>query len=191
MRALYTKTLIDFLQEHEESTEWQSVKTLFDAFFNVQLEIEETSEHITTMTFNMYDMFKDEYGYREIGSEDDQYFYYNIKKKLDELLIEYNPKIKAFYHDFTDLLNPLVELEETITDDGTTISQVFLNPVNTSTTKLRDKASNDIDSTRTRSYQQQMTYNDTKTKIMNEFLDLKNIYLECVAQFNDLFMLVY
>jgi hypothetical protein len=191
MRAIFTETLHDFLQDNENTTEWQAIKALFDKMPQWDLNITDDSDNHTEDNINFYDMFKTMYLLREIGCEDEQYFYTETKRKINIVLIEYKAKIETFKAQFNDLMYPLVSLEETITDDGSSTNKIYINPVNASSTKLSDMAETSAGNTRTRDYQQQMTYNDTKTKIIAEFLELKNIYLVALEAFNDLFMLVY
>lgn len=191
MIAMFTETLDDFLSTRETSAEWQDVVTLFGKFPSFDLNIADTSEEHVTDAINFYDLFKLEYAYREIGQAYENQFFHEIKKQLYKALIEYKPKIDKFLENFNDLLNPLVHLEEKTSSSGSSTNSIYLNPLNTTATKLSDHSTNEGEGETTRTYQQQMTYNDTKTKIINEFLELKNIYLSALEVFDSCFMQIY
>lgn len=186
---MFTETLNEFLQDRELSAEWQALKTLFDKMPSFNLNIDDAEAEADEINF--YDLFKLEYGNREIGQENENIFYHEVKRQLTKSLIEYKPKIEEYFKNFRDLMNPLVELEETTTTSGSSQNFVYLHPVNSTATKLSNSDKNEGEGSSTRSYQQQMTYNDTKTKIIAEFLELKNIYLSALADFDNCFMQIF
>ena len=186
---MFTETLNEFLENRELTAEWQAVKTLFDKFPSFNLNIDNAEDPADEIDF--YSLFKIEYGNREIGQENENIFYHEIRRALNKALIEYKPKIDEYFKNFRDLMNPLVELEETISSSGSSTNKVYLHPINTTATKLSDSAEGSSEGSSTRGYQQQMTYNDTKTKIIAEFLDLKNIYLSALEYFDNCFMQIY
>lgn len=186
---MFTETLNEFLQDRELSAEWQALKTLFDKMPSFNLNIDDAEAEADEINF--YDLFKLEYGNREIGQEYENIFFSELKRQLTKVLIEYKPKVDEYFKNFTDLLNPLVELEETTNTEGASENFVYLHPINSTTRKMQSSDKNEGTGTSTRSYQQQMTYNDTKTKIINEFLELKNIYLSALADLDSCFMQLY
>lgn len=186
---MFTETLNEFLQDRELSAEWQALKTLFDKMPSFNLNIDDEEAEADNIDF--YDLFKLEYGNREIGQEYENIFYSELKRQLTKVLIEYKPKVDEYFKNFRDLLNPLVELEETTSSSGTSQNFVYLHPINATSTKLSNSDKNEGEGSATRNYQQQMTYNDTKTKIITEFLELKNIYLSALADLDGCFMQIY
>ena len=186
---MFTETLNEFLEDRELSAEWQALKTLFNKFPSFNLNIDDAEEEADNINF--YDLFILEYGDREIGQEYENIFYHELKRELNKALIEYKPKIDEYFKNFRDLMNPLVDLEEKISSEGTSQNFVYLHPVNSTATKLSNSDKNEGEGSSTRTYQQQMTYNDTKTKIIAEFLELKNIYLSALAVFDSCFMQIY
>lgn len=185
----FTETLNEFLQDRETTSEWQLVVALFNKFPSFNLNIDDAEAEPDTINF--YDLFKTEYGMREIGQEYENIFYGEIKRQLNKALIEYKPKIDEYIKQFTDLMNPLVSLSETTSSSGNSVNSLFLQPVNATSTKLANKDTTNAEGSTTRNYQQQMTYNDTKTKIIAEFLELKNIYLSALEVFDSCFMQLY
>ena len=188
---MFTETLNEFLETRETSAEWQALVTLFNKFPSFNLNIDDTSEEAVEDNINFYDLFKSEYGEREIGQEYENIFYHELKRELNKALIEFKPKIDEYFKQYTDLMNPLVSLEEKITSEGNSQNFVYLHPVNSTATKLSNSDKTNSDGSSTRNYQQQMTYNDTKTKIIAEFLELKNIYLSALEYFDSCFMQIY
>ena len=188
---MFTETLAEFLETRETSAEWQALVTLFNKFPSFNLNIDDTSEEAVADNINFYDLFKLEYAEREIGQEYENVFYQELKRELTKALIEYKPKIDEYLKQFTDLMNPLVSLEEKITSEGNSQNFVYLHPINATAEKLSNSDKTNSDGSSTRNYQQQMTYNDTKTKIIKEFLELKNIYLSALEFFDNCFMQIY
>ena len=186
---MFTETLNEFLQDRELSAEWQALKTLFDKMPSFNLNIDDPEAEADNINF--YDLFKLEYGNREIGQEYENIFFSELKRQLTKVLIEYKPKIEEYFKNFRDLMNPLVELEETTNTEGASENFVYLHPINSTTRKMQSSDKNEGTGTSTRNYQQQMTYNDTKTKIIAEFLELKNIYLSALADLDSCFMQLY
>ena len=188
---MFTETLNEFLETRELSLEWQGIVSAFSKFPSFNLNIDDTSEEAVEDNINFYDLFKLEYGNREIGQEYEDIFYHEIKRQLTKALIEYKPKIDEFFKNFTDLMNPLVSLEESVSSSGSSQNFVYLHPINATATKLSNSDKNEGEGSSTRNYQQQMTYNDTKTKIIAEFLELKNIYLSALEVFDSCFMQIF
>lgn len=193
---MFTETLIKFLNDNEQSELWQEIVGKFNMFpkFNIELDDNESYE------FNMYSMFKDEYGMREIGQEDEQHFYFEVKRQLNKSLIEFNPKINAFI----DKWNTLLSRKETLSSNesreydnaSTGTNEQFLNPINSSAYKTTDKES--VSTTDSGSDSKEKTYDviyslvgKSNVDLLNDLLKLKNIYLSCLESFNVLFMLVY
>lgn len=195
MQANFTETLIDFLNDREESTEWQQIVTAFGNFPSFVVQANQTE-----MSFDMYDLFKQEYGYREIGSEDEEYFYHQVKRQLDKSLIEFVPKINSYMAKWGDLLVRKETLEENSgatyqsASEGNTAS--YLQPINMTAQKQATKDTSDVSGngteTRQRTYQALLNLSGkSNIDLMKELLGLKNIYLDALKSFDELFMQVY
>ena len=107
MKALYTETFGDFLERNESSEIWQAIVTKFAKFptFNLQL-----------LNFSMYDLFKEKYDVREIGAETESLFVHFVNDKLNEVLVQYAPKINLYLENFSKLLDRKITLANNSTD---------------------------------------------------------------------------
>lgn len=195
MEGLFTETLIEFLRDNENSTEWQGVIAKFNNFPSFVVETDDED-----ITFDMYAMFKQEYGNREIGQEDEEKFFYEVNRQLQKSLVEFNPKIKAYTSKWSNLLSrkeSLSSSEETeYSNESEGNALDYINPINATSQKLSGKtASNSSDegtSSKTKTYD--MIYSLTgksNVDLMKDLLNLRNIYLSALESFKDLFMLVY
>ena len=152
------------------------------------------------ITFDMYSMFKQEYGNREIGQEDEEKFFYEVNRQIQKTIVEFNPKIKAYMSKWSSLLLRKESLSSSETNEYSNQSEGnaldYINPINATSQKLSGKtASNSNDggsSSKTKTYD--MIYSLTgksNVDLMNDLLNLRNIYLSALESFKDLFMLVY
>ena len=192
---MFTETLIDFLKENENKSEWQGVIAKFNSIpsFVVETDTED-------ITFDMYVMFKQEYGNREIGQEDEEKFFYEVNRQIQKTIVEFNPKIKAYMTKWSSLLSRKESLSSSEANEYSNQSEGnaldYINPINATSQKLSGKtASNSNDggsSSKTKTYD--MIYSLTgksNVDLMNDLLNLRNIYLSALESFKDLFMLVY
>ena len=192
---MFTETLIDFLKDNENKSEWQGVIAKFNSIPSFVVETD--TENIT---FDMYVMFKQEYGNREIGQEDEEKFFYEVNRQIQKTIVEFNPKIKAYMTKWSSLLSRKESLSSSETNEYSNQSEGnaldYINPINANSQKLSGKtASNSNDggsSSKTKTYD--MIYSLTgksNVDLMNDLLNLRNIYLSALESFKDLFMLVY
>ncbi len=192
---MFTETLIDFLKDNESKTEWQGVIAKFNSIPSFVVETD--TENIT---FDMYVMFKQEYGNREIGQEDEEKFFYEVNRQIQKTIVEFNPKIKAYMSKWASLLSRKESLSSSEANEYSNQSEGnaldYINPINATSQKLSGKtASNSNDggsSSKTKTYD--MIYSLTgksNVDLMNDLLNLRNIYLSALESFKDLFMLVY
>lgn len=195
MGSSFTETLLDFLRDNENSTEWQGVIAKFNNFPSFIVETDDED-----ITFDMYSMFKQEYGNREIGQEDEEKFFYEVNRQLQKSLVEFNPKIKAYTSKWSSLLSrkeSLSSSEETeYSNESEGNALDYINPINATSQKLSGKtASNSNDGgTSSKSKTYDMIYSLTgksNVDLMKDLLNLRNIYLSCLESFKDLFMLVF
>ena len=192
---MFTETLIDFLKDNENKSEWQGVIAKFNSIPSFVVETD--TENIT---FDMYVMFKQEYGNREIGQEDEEKFFYEVNRQIQKTIVEFNPKIKAYMSKWSSLLSRKESLSSSEANEYANQSEGnaldYINPINATSQKLSGKtASNSNDggsSSKTKTYD--MIYSLTgkpNVDLMNDLLNLRNIYLSALESFKDLFMLVY
>lgn len=192
---MFTETLIDFLKDNENKNEWQDVIAKFN---NIPSFVVETDTE--KITFDMYAMFKQEYGNREIGQEDEEKFFYEVNRQIQKTIVEFNPKIKAYMTKWSSLLSRKESLSSSEANEYSNQSEGnaldYINPINATSQKLSGKtASNSNDggsSSKTKTYD--MIYSLTgksNVDLMNDLLNLRNIYLSALESFKDLFMLVY
>ena len=192
---MFTETLIDFLKDNENKSEWQGVIAKFNSIPSFVVETD--TENIT---FDMYVMFKQEYGNREIGQEDEEKFFYEVNRQIQKTIVEFNPKIKVYMTKWSSLLSRKESLSSSEANEYSNQSEGnaldYINPINATSQKLSGKtASNSNDggsSSKTKTYD--MIYSLTgksNVDLMNDLLNLRNIYLSALESFKDLFMLVY
>lgn len=192
---MFTETLIDFLKDNENKSEWQEVIAKFNSI--PSFVVETNTENIT---FDMYVMFKQEYGNREIGQEDEEKFFYEVNRQIQKTIVEFNPKIKVYMSKWASLLSRKESLSSSESNEYSNQSEGnaldYINPINATSQKLSGKtASNSNDggsSSKTKTYD--MIYSLTgksNVDLMNDLLNLRNIYLSALESFKDLFMLVY
>lgn len=192
---MFTETLIDFLKDNENKSEWQGIIAKFNSIPSFVVETD--TENIT---FDMYAMFKQEYGNREIGQEDEEKFFYEVNRQIQKTIVEFNPKIKAYMTKWSSLLSRKESLSSSEANEYSNHSEGnaldYINPINATSQKLSGKtASNSNDggsSSKTKTYD--MIYSLTgksNVDLMNDLLNLRNIYLSALESFKDLFMLVY
>lgn len=193
--AKFTETLREFLENNENSVLWLEVINKFNNFYACTIKTENED-----VVLSMYDMFKEEYLDFEIGQEDEQKFFNEVKRQLNKSLIEFNPKIKAYIDKWDNLLSRKETLNHTEENDfegsRNDIERDYINPINKYGEKISNK--NEFDnknsSKENKTKQYEMIYSlmgRSNVDMMKDLLDLRNIYLSCIESFRNLFMLVY
>lgn len=166
----YTETLAEFLQHQEGTKELQDIQDKFALFPNFDLY---------NLDINMWEMFKEDNLYREIGAETEHLFMYYLNRLTDNLLIKYVPKINLFISNF----NTLFERKLKLSGDGK--NHYYLNPMQ--------------DNTEANIVMQNVTdYNDNRDialamfksspEIMKQIFELQDLYNDCLKEFSKLFM---
>ena len=192
MIALYTETLETLLENQnyggaEQSAPLTEIITLMNKF--------PTFVFGNDISFNMLDLFIQKYDIREIGSETEELFMHFWREKTNELLMKYAPKMKMWLDNFNDLFKFTVELSysnsgENSNEDKNTY---YLNPVNNTTTNLKvsdvDKSefSSSFNNNGTRDVLQTV-WGKTRADIMNKIFDVKDIFNDCLSEFEQIFM---
>lgn len=174
MKALYTRLFSDFLNEYGNTPEWLAIREKFGQFpvFNID-----------GLNLNMYDLFVDRYEIREIGSETDFIFFHHVNDTLNELLIKYVPKINLFIDSFNDSMQRIISLNDNrdYTD--------FLNPVNGASDGGTKRVVGSSDENRT--YDRAILTFKTNPEILSAAFNVRDIYNDCLMEFDSLFMGIY
>ena len=133
------------------------------------------------LSFNMYDMFFDKYRLREIGAETEELFEIYYKIKIEQLLIKYVPKITMFIAKWNSLMDRKIELSSSGSNS------YFLNPANATSTSLKLDDKNSFENTT----ESPLLMGTSNIDLLEKIMDLKDINLDCLEEFNSLFILVY
>ena len=133
------------------------------------------------LSFSMYDLFYDKYQLREIGAESETLFAIYYKAKLEQMLVKYVPKIQMFITKWNSLMDRKIELSSSGSNS------YFLNPANTTSTNLKLDDKNAFESTS----ESPLLMGTSNIDLLEKVMDLKDIYLDCLEEFNSLFILVY
>lgn len=166
----YTETLAEFLQHQEGTKELQDIQDKFALFPNFDLY---------NLDINMWEMFKEDNLYKEIGAETEHLFMYYLNRLTDNLLIKYVPKINLFISNFNTLFDRKLKLS----GDGK--NHYYLNPMQ--------------DNTEANIVMQNVTdYNDNRDialamfksspEIMKQIFELQDLYNDCLNEFSKLFI---
>lgn len=166
-----------------------------------------------TIKFSLKEMFIHDNRYKEIGAETEELFEYYLETRLDEVVVEYVPKIDLFLQQFGKRLFDRTadvqrtekitgSLDRTRNTDGTNKDTGYVNPITkqsekltvndvsdneySDNEKLNDKRSEDRAVTETRL----SVFGKTNAQLLTEVMELKNIYLEALGRLNNLFMSV-
>ena len=170
MQALYTETFETFLERNEQTAEWQQIVGLFQKFPRFTLG---------ELDFDMYTLLRQKYDIFEIGSEDEQIFYHEFRDKTNELLIKYVPKIKMYIDNFAKVLERKINLSS----GGD--SNHYLYPISTENGKVATRVSykGNKDSA--------LLIFKSNSELLEQALNLKDIYLDCLNEFANCFMVIY
>lgn len=176
--SLYTETLADFLERNESSSQWQAIKDRFNLMplFNIGGDLYEFPQESAFFDRSFYELFIEKYDVREIGAETESLFYHYINETISEVLIKYKHKIAIFVDKFNKLFDRKVELE--YHDDN----KYYLNPVNTQADKLQNRTKYDG------SKEQSFAFLSSNARVLQEIIDIKNIYYEALDEFEKCFM---
>ncbi len=211
MESLYTETLEDLLENLGYGTENQN-PSLTDCLNKMKkFPSFVFGEEIT---LSMEALFLEKYDIREIGAETEELFLHFWNERINELLIEYVPKIDMWLKHFNDLFKFTVKLElSEETSRNNTISgeysdnslknkQYYLNPViDGNTGIIQDKNTDGLsasgenettgEETKERSMSRdvlQSVWGKTRAQLMKQIFELQSIYSECLNAFSTIFM---
>lgn len=192
MLALYTETLETLLKnkhygEESEDSSLSEILALMDKFPNFVFG--------DNISFSIKTLFLQRYDIREIGAETEEMFLHFWREKTNELLMKYAPKMQKWLENFDDLFKFTVKLERDERENSNDNSEntYYLNPVSTTTTNLKVQ---DVDKSQN-SYSKgfhserdvlQSVWGKTRADIMEKILSLKDIFNDCLAEFETIFM---
>lgn len=188
MLANFTETLEDLLtnkgygtgNQDQSLTDIISLMNKFPSFV-----IDENTN------LSMLEMFIEKYDIREIGSETEELFLHFWKEKTNELIIKYKPKLDMWKAHFNDLFKFTVQLVATENMSNNNQNTYYLNPVSKNTENLKvsdvDKTENNRERTITRDVLQTV-WGKTRADILNKILEVKDVFNDCLEEFEVIFM---
>lgn len=164
----YTETLNEFIVNNAEYVEL--IKAKFDKF---------PSFSLYELNLNMWDMFVEDNGIREIGAESEYLFKRYLNRLTDSLLIKYVPKISVFVDNFNEMFSRKIQLK----DSGK--NTYFLNPMqDNDENKIVMQDVNKVESTR----EQALIMFKSNPELLKQILELEDVYNACLEEFSKLFM---
>ena len=209
IRALYTETLQELLEHYNygevsQDTSLTEILTLMSKFPNFTFD--------NNLTLNMTDLFMEKYDIREIGSESEELFMHFWREKTNELLLKYYPKIKGWLENFNDLFKFTVKLTASETYSNGIQNNYYLNPVSAVTGVAKTVVVNpqtgettttfsggnlkvqDVDTTDNNGVRKterdvlQSVWGKTRADILAKIMALKDIYNDCLNEYQMIFM---
>ena len=170
MIALYTETFEEFLKRQGQSAEWKALETKFAKFPTFTLG---------ELSFDMYQLFIDKYEIYEIGAEDENLFFHIINDKVNELSIKYIPKIQMYIQNFGIALERKLNLNS----NGDTTN--YLYPISTVDGQVATRVHYDGNK------DSALLIFKSNAELLEQAMNLKDIYLDCLKEFENCFMLMY
>lgn len=206
MLALFTETLETLLKnknygEESEDSSLTEVLELLRQF--PDFDFQSDSVHIE---FTMETLFMQAYDIREIGAETEELFIHNWREKTNDLLMKWVPRIKMWIDNFNDLFKFTVKLQlsenRNSSDSGSdsNTNKYFLNPASASTENLKVQDVDTSNSSNSRSGSMsrgmsrdvlQTVWGKTRAMILDQIFNLQQVYLECLYEFEPIFMGLY
>ena len=191
----FTKTLNDVLVElhygqPNQDARLTKILALFTHFPSFS-----TAPAFPEKNIDMLTMFMEKYDIREISQSTTDLFLHYWLEKTNELLVKYQPKILMWKNNFKDLFKFTVKLEKDETENTSRNNQntYYLNPVSSNPTNLKPQ---DVD-TSTQGVAKafhserdvlQTIWGKTRADILQKIMDLKDIYNDCLSEFETIFM---
>lgn len=146
-------------------------------------------------TISMETMFVQKYDIRKIGAPTIELFLHFWREKSNELVVKYAPKMQKWLENFNDLFKFTVQLtnseHEGISRTGT--NKYYLNPATTNTEnlKVQDVDNNTSQVNRNKSGSRdvlQSVWGKTRADIMEKILNLKDIFNDCLEEYQTIFL---
>ena len=203
------KTFAEFLEEEHYNTQQQSITMLEIFGYHSLLHPEDNVDGLIDkfpnfwfgesaeegITLNFRKMFLERYDIRRIGQSDNDLFIHYLREKCNELLVKYAPKMQKWLENFNDLFKFTVKLER---DDTGTLGNnnqntYYLNPTTATTTNLKVQDVDKSERTITRNLHTerdvlQSVWGKTRADIMEKILNLKDIFNDCLEEYQTIFL---
>ena len=195
MLAVYTETLETLLKNKNfgEPSQDGSLTECLDLMGKFPNFVFGDNINLSILT-----MFLEKYDVREIGTETEELFLHFWREKCNELLMKYAPKMQKWLENFDDLFKFTVTLKRKDTETTGTSNQntYYLNPANSNTQNLKvqdvDKSDGNIEKEKNSERDVlQSVWGKTRADIMEKILDLKNIFNDCLYEYEEIFMGVF
>ena len=192
MLAVYTETLETLLKNKNfgEPSQDGSLTECLDLMGKFPNFVFGENINLSILT-----MFLEKYDVREIGAETEELFLHFWREKCNELLMKYAPKMQKWLENFDDLFKFTVTLKRKDTETTGTSNQntYYLNPANSNTQNLKvqdvDKSDGNIEKEiNSERDVLQSVWGKTRADIMEKILNLKDIFNDCLIEFEPLFM---
>ena len=142
-------------------------------------------------------LFIQKYDIRELGSKTEELFMHYWREKTNELLMKYAPKMQKWLDNFDDLFKFTVRLTRDDTEGTMNANEntYYLNPTNQTTPHLKIQ---DVDKTENMKEREihserdvlQSVWGKTRADIMEKILNLKDIFNDCLDEYETIFMAV-
>lgn len=142
-------------------------------------------------------LFIQKYDIRELGSKTEELFMHYWREKTNELLMKYAPKMQKWLDNFDDLFKFTVRLTRDDTEGTMNANEntYYLNPTNQTTSHLKIQ---DVDKTENMKEREihserdvlQSVWGKTRADIMEKILNLKDIFNDCLDEYETIFMAV-
>ena len=146
-------------------------------------------------TISMETIFVQKYDIRKIGAPTLELFLHFWREKSNELVVKYAPKMQKWLENFNDLFKFTVQLtnseSEGISRTGT--NKYYLNPATTTTENLKVQDVDTNNGTGSRNVTEtrdvlQSVWGKTRADIMEKILNLKDIFNDCLQEFETIFL---
>lgn len=152
-----------------------------------------------TINFSIKTLFIQKYDIREIGAKTEELFMHFWREKTNSLLMKYAPKMQKWLDNFDDLFKFTVKLTRDDTSNTYNNNQntYYLNPVtNASDANLKVTDVDKSNSSRNIGFHSerdvlQSVWGKTRADIMEKILNLKDIFNDCLFEFEEIFMVVF
>ena len=153
-----------------------------ETFGALDLSVFPTVE-INGETFNMAAMFEARNEYKEIGAETPELFRAIANRRIREAALLFNSKINEWSSHLSDLWTRETKEEESTVDD------YFVNPTVSATSAAAPK----LQSTSKSTYKHHIVFGQgvSNTEMLEQILELDNIFFTALTSLDNLFMTIY
>ena len=142
-------------------------------------------------------LFLQKYDIREIGSPTEELFMHYWREKTNELLMKYAPKMQKWLDNFDELFKFTVRLSRDDSEGTMNANEntYYLNPTNQTTPHLKVQDVDKTENMKEREFHSerdvlQSVWGKTRADIMEKILNLKDIFNDCLDEYETIFMAV-